>query len=82
MRRMVKEAAYAEKGSGGLLSKSHDAAGAGDRTLAVISRTTAPVWTEVTWGTTFREAARRSAVTQFFQQDCDANTGLIASTLA
>jgi len=62
---MLKDAAYAEGEEGGPLSKIHAAAGSGTRSLAVVSRTTTPVWTIVTWGTTFRERLRRTAVTQF-----------------
>jgi hypothetical protein len=48
MRRMLKDAAYAEGEEGGPLSKIHAAAGSGTRSLAVVSRTTTPVWTIVT----------------------------------
>ena len=81
MRRMLKEAADAEGGDGGLLYELHVLGRSGIRNSAVISRTTRPLSTTVTCGTTFLERARRSAVTQSGWHDCDSNSGLIASTL-
>ena len=81
MRRMLKEAADEGGGDGGLLSELHALAGSGIWNSAAISRTTGPLSTTVTCGTTFLETARRSAVTQFGWHDCDSNSGLIASTL-
>jgi hypothetical protein len=48
MRRMLKEAEHAVSGAGGPPSELHAAAGSGRRNLAVISRTTAPLWTTIT----------------------------------
>src|SRR5438132_514878 len=57
MRRMLKEAVDAERGDGGLLSELHALAGSGIRNSAVISRTTRPLSTTVTCGTTFPETS-------------------------
>jgi hypothetical protein len=48
MRRMLKDAAYAEGGEGEPLSKIHAAAGSGTRSLAAVAKTTVLVWTTVT----------------------------------
>ena len=48
MRRMLKEAEYAAGGVGGPLSELHAPAASGDTSLAVVSRTTTPLWTTVT----------------------------------
>jgi len=75
MRRMLKEAADAV---GGAWPKPefHVVAVSGARNVAQVSRTTAPVWAAVTWGTTFLERLRRSALSQFDGHDRDAITGL------
>ena len=80
MRRMLKEAADAERGDGGLLSALHALAGSGIRNSAVISRTRGPLSTTVTCGTTFLKTLSRSAVPQFDRHDCETNIGLVAST--
>lgn len=80
MRRMLKEAADAERGNGGLLSELHALAGSGIGNLAVESRMTGPLSTAGTCGTSFRETLSRSTLTHFDQHDCDTNIGLIAST--
>jgi len=48
MRRMVKEAVYAEDRYGGLLSELHAAAGSGAENSVVVSKTTGPLSTTVT----------------------------------
>ncbi len=48
MRRMEKDAAWAEGGAGGPLSKPHAAVKAGAKNSVVLSKTTAAVWTTVT----------------------------------
>ena len=80
MRRMLKEAVDAERGDGGLLSELHALAGSGIRNSAVISRTTRPLSTTVTCGTTFLETLSRSAVAQFVWHDCDTITKFMSST--
>jgi hypothetical protein len=59
-------------------SELHAVAVSGARNVALVSRTTTPVWAAVTWGTTFLERLRRSALSQFDGHDCDAITGLSA----
>lgn len=75
MRRMLNEATDA---IGGAWPKPelHVVAVSGARNVAQVSRTTAPVWAAVTWGTTFLERLRGSALSQFDEHDCDAITGL------
>lgn len=80
MRRMLKDAAYAEGGEGEPLSKIHAAAGSGTGSLAAVAKTTVLVWTTVTRGTTFLEALRRSAVEQYVSHDRDINSALVALT--
>ena len=79
MRRMLKEAADAEGGDGGLLSELHAFAGSNIRNSTVVSRATESRPTTVTCGTTFLETLSRSAVTQFDRHDCETNIGLMAS---
>jgi hypothetical protein len=75
MRRMLKEAPDAV---GGAWPKPelHVVAVSGARNVALVSRTTTPVWAPATWGTTFLERLRRSVLSQFDGHDCDAITGL------
>jgi hypothetical protein len=80
MRRIEKDAARAGNRTGGPLSKLHAAVKSGARNSAAVSRTTAPLRTTVTCGTTFLQTLRRSAVTQFVRHDCDINIALMAST--
>jgi len=75
MRRMLKEAANAVGGAWPT-SELQAVAVSGARNLAIVSRTTTPVWAAVTWRTTFLERLRRSALSQFDGHDCDAITGL------
>lgn len=80
MRRMLKDAARAEDGEGGPLSKIHTASGSGTRSLVLVSKTTVSARTVVTCGTAFLEALRRSAVKQFVSHDRDINIALVAIT--
>ncbi len=81
MRRTLNDAARAEGGEGGPLSKIRAVSRSGTRSLDVFSRTTTPVWTTVIRERTFLEMAKRSAATQFVWHDCDTNRELTASTL-
>jgi len=80
MRRMLKEAADAHGGDGGLLSELHALPGSGFRNSALVSRTTWPLSTVVNCETGSLETYSRSALTQFDQHHCERSAGLIAST--
>ena len=79
MRRMEKNAACPGGGAGGPLSELHAAMKSRARISAGAFRTTALLPTTVTSGTTFLQALRRSAATQFVWHDCDAKTAFMAS---
>jgi hypothetical protein len=78
MRRMLKDALHTEGEYGGPLSKPHAAVKSGARNAVEVRRTTALLRTTVTWGTTFLQTLRRSAVMQFVWHDCAIKTAFTA----